>query len=243
MYHVDKTWHDLWTRINQMWSSCWCCMCYQLQEITINRDRDHRVSSLHEGNWGCISGEVEMKFEFSAGLVVTKGDFTSVSPLLIIHCDEGPFQKCQLLPVTVAKLHNQLLFISDKCDIVFIIIFINVMTSLSSLSFTIWSFFVPNPFLCAQWEQFSCHFTKSTQTWIQLNTKSLVSGLFSWLTLSLTRYNNVLTILVVSNSLADQKLVVQFASKLTWEIELLISHGILHLNDHQKQPNVVSLQV
>ena len=82
---------------------------------------------------GCVSQEVEMKFELSTGLVAMKGDIMSVSPLLSIHNDEVLFQKHQLLPVTVANLHCQ--FISDKCDTVFIIfIKINIITSLTSLS-------------------------------------------------------------------------------------------------------------
>ena len=36
--------------------------------------RCHRVRSLYERNWGCVGQEVEIKFEFSAGLVITKGD-------------------------------------------------------------------------------------------------------------------------------------------------------------------------
>lgn len=61
----------------------------------------------------------------------------------------------------------------------------------------------------------------------------LATGLFSWLILSRTLCNNVLTMLEVSSILTDQKLVVQFDSKLTWEMKLLISHGILYLNDYQ----------
>ena len=144
----------------------------------------------------------------------------SESPLLSIPNDEVLFQKHQLLPFTVANLHYQ--FISEKCGTVFLI-FINIISSLTNLTSII--FFKDD------------HFCSKSYSLCTLKAVFLplyqVTGLFSWLILSRTLCNNVVTMLEVSSILTDQKLVVQFDSKLTWEMKLLISHGILYLNDYQ----------
>lgn len=138
----------------------------------------------------------------------------SVSPLLSIPNDEVLFQKHQLLPFTVANLHYQ--FISQKRGTDFII-FINIISSLTDLRsllfFLKMIIFVSNPILCTHWKQFSCH-------WFALFV-TMSSQCWEYLT--------------------DQKLVVQFDSKLTWEIELLISHGILEYLMITKPLKVVCL--